>query len=148
MTLHTHLIVRDDALQLYGFATEEERELFLLLLGVQSVGPKMALGVLSGGTPRELTAALAAGDTASLPGRAGHRQAHGRADRRRAAREGRRAEPIVITRGCGDGPRARGPRRPARARLPARRGRVAARRRPRARRVEDLIQSALRLARR
>jgi Holliday junction DNA helicase RuvA len=71
VVLHTHLIVRDDAMQLYGFATEEERELFLLLLGVQSVGPKMALGVLSGGPPRELTAALAAGDTArfqAVPG--------------------------------------------------------------------------------
>jgi Holliday junction DNA helicase RuvA len=65
-TLHTHLIVRDDALQLYGFATEEERDLFLLLLGVQSVGPKMALAVLSGGPPRELLAAVAAGDTARL----------------------------------------------------------------------------------
>ena len=61
--LHAHLIVRDDALQLYGFATEEERELFLMLLGVQSVGPKMELGVLSGGPPRELRRALAAGDT-------------------------------------------------------------------------------------
>ena len=39
-TLHTHLIVRDDALLLYGFATEEERDLFLLLIGVQSVGPE------------------------------------------------------------------------------------------------------------
>jgi Holliday junction DNA helicase RuvA len=71
VVLHTHLIVRDDAIQLYGFATEEERELFLLLLGVQSVGPKMALGVLSGGPPRELTRALAAGDTArfqAVPG--------------------------------------------------------------------------------
>ena len=65
-TLHTHLIVRDDALQLYGFATEEERDLFLLLIGVQSVGPKVALAVLSGGTPRELLAAVAAGDTARL----------------------------------------------------------------------------------
>lgn len=64
--LHTHLVVRDDALQLYGFATEEERELFLMLLGVQSVGPKMALAVLSGGPPRELLAALAAGDTGRL----------------------------------------------------------------------------------
>ena len=61
-TLHTHLIVREDALQLYGFATEEERDLFLLLLGVQSVGPKVALGVLSGGPPRDLILALAAGD--------------------------------------------------------------------------------------
>ena len=65
-TLFSHLIVRDDALALYGFATEEERDLFLLLLGVQSVGPKMALAVLSGGPPRELLAAVAAGDTARL----------------------------------------------------------------------------------
>jgi Holliday junction DNA helicase RuvA len=66
VSLHTHLIVRDDALTLFGFATEEERELFLMLLGVQSVGPKMALAVLSGGPPRELLSALAAGDTARL----------------------------------------------------------------------------------
>ena len=62
------------------------------LIGVQSVGPKVALAVLSGGTPRELVAALVAGDVARLQAVPGHRQAHGRADRRRAAREGRRAE--------------------------------------------------------
>ena len=66
VALHAHLVVRDDALALYGFATEEERELFLLLLGVQSVGPKVALAVLGGGPPRELAAALAAGDSARL----------------------------------------------------------------------------------
>ncbi|MBA2513848.1 MAG: Holliday junction branch migration protein RuvA [Solirubrobacterales bacterium] len=66
VSLHAHLIVRDDALQLYGFAAEEERDLFLLLIGVQSVGPKMALAVLSGGPPRELLGAVAAGDTARL----------------------------------------------------------------------------------
>jgi Holliday junction DNA helicase RuvA len=66
VTLHTHLIVRDDALALYGFASEEERELFLMLLSVQSVGPKVALAVLSGGPPRELVGALAAGDAARL----------------------------------------------------------------------------------
>jgi Holliday junction DNA helicase RuvA len=64
--LHSHLVVRDDALALYGFATEEERELFLMLIAVQSVGPKVALAVLSGGPPRELLAAVAAGDTARL----------------------------------------------------------------------------------
>src|SRR5439155_17743333 len=42
VALHTHLIVRDDSLQLFGFASEEERELFLMLIGVQSVGPKVA----------------------------------------------------------------------------------------------------------
>jgi holliday junction DNA helicase RuvA len=61
-TLHTHLIVRDDALALYGFHTEAERDLFLMLLSVQAVGPKVALAVLSAGAPRELTAAIAAGD--------------------------------------------------------------------------------------
>ena len=66
VTLHSHLVVRDDALALYGFATEEERDLFLLLLGVQSVGPKLALAVLSGGPPRELLGAVAAGDHARL----------------------------------------------------------------------------------
>jgi Holliday junction DNA helicase RuvA len=66
VSLHAHLVVRDDALALYGFATEEERDLFLLLLGVQSVGPKVALAVLGGGGPRDLVAALAAGDVARL----------------------------------------------------------------------------------
>jgi Holliday junction DNA helicase RuvA len=60
------MVVRDDALALYGFATEEERELFLMLIAVQSVGPKVALAVLSGGPPRELLKALAVGDTARL----------------------------------------------------------------------------------
>jgi len=71
VTLHTQLIVRDDALQLYGFHAEQERDLFLMLLGVQAVGPKVALGVLSAGPPRELLAALAAGDSArfqAVPG--------------------------------------------------------------------------------
>jgi Holliday junction DNA helicase RuvA len=71
VTLHAHLIAREDALALYGFHTEQERDLFLMLLSVQSVGPKVALAVLSGGPPRELIGALAAGDTArfqSVPG--------------------------------------------------------------------------------
>ena len=71
VSLHTHLIVRDDALALYGFYTEEERDLFLMLLSVQAVGPKVALAVLSAGHPRELVSALAAGDAArfqAVPG--------------------------------------------------------------------------------
>ena len=52
--LLTHLVMRDDAIQLFGFATEAERKLFLMLVAVQGVGPKVALAVLSGGTPREL----------------------------------------------------------------------------------------------
>lgn len=71
VTLHTHLIVRDDALALYGFASEQERDLFLMLLSVQAVGPKVALAVLSTGPPRALIGALAAGDAArfqAVPG--------------------------------------------------------------------------------
>jgi Holliday junction DNA helicase RuvA len=66
VVLHTHLVVRDDALSLYGFATEEERDLFLMLLGVQTVGPKVALAVLSTATPRRLMAAVASGEAARL----------------------------------------------------------------------------------
>jgi holliday junction DNA helicase RuvA len=69
--LHTHLVMRDDGMQLYGFGSEAERELFLMLIGVQSVGPKVALAVLSGGTPRELMNAIAGGDSArfqAVPG--------------------------------------------------------------------------------
>jgi holliday junction DNA helicase RuvA len=69
--LFTHLVLRDDAMHLYGFASQAERELFLMLVGVQSVGPKVALAVLSGGTPRELLNAIASGDTArfqAVPG--------------------------------------------------------------------------------
>jgi Holliday junction DNA helicase RuvA len=69
--LHSHLILRDDGMHLFGFASEEERELFLLLTQVQSVGPKVALAVLSGGTPRDLMNAIASADTArfqAVPG--------------------------------------------------------------------------------
>jgi holliday junction DNA helicase RuvA len=61
-TLHAHLVVRDDSLQLYGFGSEEERDLFLHLISVSGVGPKVAIAILSGGTPRELLRAIAAGD--------------------------------------------------------------------------------------
>jgi holliday junction DNA helicase RuvA len=69
--LQSHLVMRDDGIYLYGFGSEEERELFLLLIGVQGVGPKVALAVLSGGTTRELLRAIAAGDSArfqAVPG--------------------------------------------------------------------------------
>ena len=69
--LFTHLVLRDDGMHLFGFATQPERELFLMLIGVQSVGPKVALAVLSGGTPRELLNAIGSGDTArfqAVPG--------------------------------------------------------------------------------
>jgi Holliday junction DNA helicase RuvA len=62
VTIEIHTIVREDALQLYGFATEEERELFELLLGVSGVGPKVALAIVSGSTPAELRRAIARDD--------------------------------------------------------------------------------------
>jgi Holliday junction DNA helicase RuvA len=61
-TLHAHLVAREDSLSLYGFASEEERDLFLALVSVSGVGPKVALAVLSGGAPRELRRAIVTGD--------------------------------------------------------------------------------------
>jgi len=60
--LHAELISRDDSLALYGFSSEEERDLFRLLITVSGVGPKVAIATLSGGTARDLLRAIAAGD--------------------------------------------------------------------------------------
>jgi holliday junction DNA helicase RuvA len=71
VTLHSHLVMRDDGMYLYGFASEDERELFHMLNAVQGVGPKVAMAVLSGGTTRELMNAIASGDSArfqAVPG--------------------------------------------------------------------------------
>jgi Holliday junction DNA helicase RuvA len=62
VTIEVHTVVREDALQLYGFATADERELFELLLSVSGVGPKVALAILSGSTPAELRRAIARDD--------------------------------------------------------------------------------------
>lgn len=60
--LVTHLHVREDQLTLFGFATRDELQLFLLLLGVTGVGPKAALSILSTARPSELARAIEAGD--------------------------------------------------------------------------------------
>jgi holliday junction DNA helicase RuvA len=60
--LHAELISRDDSLALYGFSSEEERDLFRLLITVSGVGPKVAIATLSGGSARDLLRAIAAGD--------------------------------------------------------------------------------------
>ncbi len=60
--LHTELVSREDALVLFGFASEEERDLFGRLVSVSGIGPKVAIATLSGGPVRELLRAIAAGD--------------------------------------------------------------------------------------
>jgi Holliday junction DNA helicase RuvA len=62
VTIEVHTVVREDALQLYGFATADERELFEMLLSVSGVGPKVALAIVSGSTPAELRRAIARDD--------------------------------------------------------------------------------------
>lgn len=64
--VHTHLYVREDQLALYGFAGEDGRELFRLLLGVSGIGPKVALGILGTLAPDELRQAVAADDIDAL----------------------------------------------------------------------------------
>ena len=71
VTLDTYLHVREDALQLYGFAEPAERELFEHFLSVSGVGPKVALAILSGSTPADLRRAIALEDTTrfvAIPG--------------------------------------------------------------------------------
>lgn len=71
VVLLTHLQVREDALQLYGFSTDDERELFRLFLGVSKIGPRLALAALSSRRPVDLKRALVAGDVAvfsAVPG--------------------------------------------------------------------------------
>lgn len=70
-SLHIHTHVRDDALALFGFRTEREREIFEHLIAISGIGPRLAQTVLSGMAPDELIAAIAAGDLrrlASIPG--------------------------------------------------------------------------------
>jgi Holliday junction DNA helicase RuvA len=71
VTVDTYLHVREDALQLFGFAEPAERELFEHLLSVSGVGPKVALLIVSGSTPSELRRAIVLEDTArfmAIPG--------------------------------------------------------------------------------
>ena len=71
ITVETYTHVREDALQLYGFADRNERELFVQLLGVSGVGPKVALAIVSGSPAAELRRAIAREDSArfqAIPG--------------------------------------------------------------------------------
>jgi Holliday junction DNA helicase RuvA len=146
-TLHAHTILRDDAIALFGFHAEEERDLFLLLLGVQAVGPKVALAVLSGGAPRELLKAIAAGDVKrfqAVPG-IGKRTAE-RIIVELREKVGDQSDAITVTRASGD-PRTLArdgllelgfPVQEAEELLASAEGESA----------EDLIQAALKVARR
>ena len=71
ITLRIYTHVREDALQLYGFLTELERQLFERLIGISGIGPKRAIAVLSGMDPRDLLLTVQRGDVArltSIPG--------------------------------------------------------------------------------
>jgi Holliday junction DNA helicase RuvA len=105
--LFTHLVRRDDGMHLFGFASEAERGLFLMLIGVQSVGPKVALAVLSGGSPRELLNAIASGDAArfqAVPG-IGKRTAERIIVELREKVAGKVSDEIVVRRTSSDDPR-------------------------------------------
>ena len=68
ITLRIYTHVREDALLLYGFLTELERQLFEKLIGISGIGPKLAIAVLSGMEPRELMTSVQRGDVARLTG--------------------------------------------------------------------------------
>lgn len=66
LTLHTHFVVREDAQQLYGFFNVADRELFRTLIKVNGVGPKMALGMMSGMESNQLAECVHGGNIAAL----------------------------------------------------------------------------------
>lgn len=71
VVLHTHLVVREDALDLYGFSDESERLVFASLLGVNGVGPRSALAICGLGTPQALALAIGGGDAGYISKAAG-----------------------------------------------------------------------------
>jgi Holliday junction DNA helicase RuvA len=71
VTIFTHLHVREDAMVLFGFATESEREVFLLLISISGIGPKIAQSILSGITSAELREAILRGNVEALTSIAG-----------------------------------------------------------------------------
>ena len=66
MKAYTYFSVREDAMELFGFATPEEKSMFLRLLSVSGVGPKLALSILGAMPLRDLTLAIVTGDAAAL----------------------------------------------------------------------------------
>lgn len=66
MKVYTYLSVREDAMELFGFASREEREMYLRLLSVSGIGPKVALSILGAMPLRDLTLAIVTGDVTSL----------------------------------------------------------------------------------
>ena len=71
VTVETYLHVREDTMQLYGFAERAERELFMQLLSVNGIGPKVALAIVSGSPAEELRRAIVRGDAVrfqAIPG--------------------------------------------------------------------------------
>lgn len=66
VTLLTHLWIKEDGMELFGFSTEQEKHCFRLLIGVSGVGPRVALAILSDATPDRLMLSIAAGDAKAL----------------------------------------------------------------------------------
>jgi Holliday junction DNA helicase RuvA len=66
VTLHIHTHVREDALSLFGFLEDEEKKLFLLLIGISGIGPRLALGILSSLSVADIAAAIQTSDDTKL----------------------------------------------------------------------------------
>lgn len=66
MELHTSLVVREDSLTLYGFGTDDERDLFEMAQSASGIGPRIALAIVSVFTPAEFAAAVTSGNTAAI----------------------------------------------------------------------------------
>ena len=149
ITVETYLHVREDALQLYGFADAAERELFLHLLAVSGIGPKVALAVVSSAPAGRAAARDRARGPRALPGDSRDRQEDRRAHRARARRRSSGARTSSRSRRCPARPRRRTSSRATRSSSSATRS---SRPRPRSRAVdpelpaEERVREALRSA--
>ncbi|MCP4666651.1 MAG: Holliday junction branch migration protein RuvA [Deltaproteobacteria bacterium] len=107
LQIYTH--VREDALTLFGFKTKLEKYLFLMLISVSGIGPKLAVNILSGIGPKDLVAAIALGDALRLqaiPGvgkKTAERIALELKDRARRLFDGQEIAPLPDTEGPGKG---------------------------------------------
>ena len=66
ITIHTYLQVKEDAMQLYGFSGAEEKAMFMRLISISGIGPKMAISILSGTNPEELAASIMTGNVSLI----------------------------------------------------------------------------------
>ena len=101
VTLHVHTHVKEDAINLFGFYTIQERDLFQLLISVSGIGPKIAMSIISGIAVHDLLQAISRGDVGKAGQHSRRRQENGRAPDSGAQRKSYQENDARADTGCG-----------------------------------------------